>query len=118
MSADHESVAWSEANGWPAPVEGQVVITYAPDERPARGPMNVYFVYDAAWELLYIGQTLNVRRRLRQHRNKNSWWWNTAAHALVIAGNTRDEAAVLEQSAIGAAAPPGNSHHRRPAVVS
>jgi len=98
---------------WPVPIPGEVVVCPMPETRAARGQMNVYFVYDHDWDLLYIGQTGNVRRRLMQHRRADPWWWEDAAFALVMTGNTRDEAATIERSTIEVTNPPGNHHYRR-----
>lgn len=95
-----------------------ITIVYPPDCTPASGSMNVYVVYDGAHGLLYIGQTVDVRRRLRQHRRADPWWWEEAAEVWVIAGKSRDEAASIECAMIEAARPPGNYQHNRRVVVT
>lgn len=37
-------------------------------------PTDVYFMYDADGELLYVGISLCVPVRLEQHRRDKSWW--------------------------------------------
>lgn len=38
----------------------------------------LYRFYDAAGDLLYVGQTINPGRRMEKHRGTNAWWGDVA----------------------------------------
>lgn len=92
---------------------GYVSIETLPDGRPPQGEVNVYIAYGAAGEVLYIGRSTNVRRRLTQHRLCRASWWKDAATVRVIAGLTYDEAVAIEQACIEAGGPRDNVQHNR-----
>lgn len=75
-----------------------------------RGPAWVYRIYDADWQLLYIGVTTNLVMRLAAHGNK--WWGYRIAKTKAQVYRTRSEAAAVEKAAIRAERPRFNVMHR------
>jgi predicted GIY-YIG superfamily endonuclease len=81
------------------------------------GP-GVYYFVGAAGELLYVGKSNNVRRRLRQHADSpgsGSWVdvrYGRAAAVRWQPFSTESEAAAFEADVIVALRPPFNAAHR------
>jgi excinuclease UvrABC nuclease subunit len=47
---------------------------FAPLNEALVGQPYVYYLYDAAERLLYVGSTRHLRRRLGEHRRKQPWY--------------------------------------------
>lgn len=90
----------------------EVVITSMEDDRPPRGNANVYFVWTSLGDLLYVGQSRDVRRRLLQHRAASPWWCY-AATCTVVRDASLDEADLIERNCIESLAPLFNVQHNR-----
>lgn len=58
-----------------------------------------YFVYGTRGVLLYIGQTNNLRRRLREHR-RLAPWWPDALQVLYVGATSREVAVRSERNLI------------------
>lgn len=83
------------------------LVTYRPfhgERVQEQGEVVVYFVYSAEFELLYVGQTNDVRRRLREHR-RLSQWWPLADEVLYAVVGERGAALDAEADMIGDLAP-------------
>lgn len=82
------------------------LVTYRSiSDRPQRiGEIAIYTVYGIGNEVLYVGQTNDIRRRLREHRRLASWWQYVAEVVYVLA-DTRAAALRHERWCIGVAAP-------------
>lgn len=70
-------------------------------------PRNVYIyaLLDADNNLLYVGQSCNVARRVRQHRKLQPWRAEIARHVIVSGPMERIEAQVQERLTIAATQP-------------
>lgn len=67
--------------------------------RLARLPTDVYRVYDAPGRLLYVGSSVNVFQRMREHRLYAAWW-PMAAEGTVTRYENRAIARKVEALAI------------------
>src|SRR5690606_10898520 len=68
-------------------------------ERTQEKPAVVYRAWDGEGRLLYIGCTVDLEQRLRQHR-ETSPWYPYAVTVSSVAYSTRAEAAEAESEAI------------------
>lgn len=75
------------------------------DERPHV----VYRAYDADGHLLYIGCTVNLRRRIHQHLWASPWWRRAVVRVTVEEHPTRAAALDAETRAIVTEHPAHNS---------
>lgn len=60
----------------------------------------IYRAFNAAGELLYVGQTSDMPGRMRNHRSSTPWWGEVDTVACSPAGVTREEAVEAERIAI------------------
>lgn len=67
-------------------------------------------MYDDARDLLYVGVTTDLNRRLREHRRTKPWYWQVA-RVTAAEFATIDEARVAEERAIASERPSRNVHH-------
>lgn len=74
---------------------------------PARRRPVVYRMYDGGENLLYIGCTDALMRRLNQHEGERDWY-DTVASVTVQHFDTKAEALNAESEAIAAESPPHN----------
>ena len=63
------------------------------------GPFGVYHCYDESSNLLYVGRSNNVSRRMKAHRSQ-SGWFNRCASVGIIYCDSLDEAKELEDKSI------------------
>lgn len=75
---------------------------------PARREHYVYWVYDASDVLLYIGCSMNLRRRWSEHRSDHREWINFAARFRVQGPYNYETARRMERDAIDSYEPPFN----------
>lgn len=65
-----------------------------------RRPHWLYRIYDSSGSLLYLGCTVDVERRCKQHRSTKGWWRLVQQVVVegpfdgVIAGTTAEDAAI------------------------
>jgi predicted GIY-YIG superfamily endonuclease len=76
----------------------------------------VYICWDADRRPLYVGQTNNVKRRMKEHSGY-SGWTRAVAFMSVIPAKTRAEAVAIEARQIGKLRPVNNVRHN-PAGVT
>lgn len=82
---------------------------------PADNPTALYRLFDAAWNLLYIGISENLARRLQDHKEKQLWW-PQVAHGTVALYACREDAEEAEDAAIIAEQPRHNVQGARNAA--
>lgn len=76
----------------------------------------VYWLYAEDDSLLYIGSTINVKRRMTQHKSIQPWWPQVAVlKTKTEAYPTVEAARAAETRAIIAERPRHNDSHNRPA---
>jgi predicted GIY-YIG superfamily endonuclease len=73
-------------------------------------PIVVYRFYDAAGDLLYVGQTTNLISRTTWHSSRSPWYSRIASHTITVAA-TRREALAMERDAIRTERPLYNVMH-------
>lgn len=71
----------------------------------------VYVCYAADDEILYIGATCDLERRLADHRYRKPWW-REVVRVQEYPMETLREARERERRAIGSISPPHNTHHK------
>ena len=85
----------------PAPLAGPVEID--PDDKPTL----LYRLFDAEWNLLYIGVAFDLAKRLWEHASAQMWWPEVAHCTAALYGN-REDAEAAEDAAIKAERPKCN----------
>lgn len=75
-------------------------------------PTSLYRFYDADDQLLYVGISLNVFRRMAQHSERKTWW-TAVARSTVEWHPTREAALEAERIAIRDEKPLHNIQHAR-----
>ena len=71
----------------------------AAQRRVSKFPTDVYRVYDADGDLLYVGCSVNALKRMHGHK-QSAKWWNLAASGLILQYENRAMARVEEAAAI------------------
>lgn len=69
---------------------------------------HVYTIWSGTTPV-YVGQTGNVARRLREHA-RGSYWYRNVTHISVVPCESRSEARRVEAHCIGKLRPLGNAH--------
>lgn len=80
--------------------------------RAGNGPTAVYQLFDHRGNLLYVGITNNVQRRMRQH-SKSKEWWGQVNRREVHWCDSRQSAAYREAAVIKTRRPIHNVQHNR-----
>ena len=78
-------------------------------------PHAVYRLYNAERTLLYVGFTLNLRRRMEGHA-RDKWWWPQVAHRTMVWYGSEWDARKAEAEAIDAEKPLHNCHGSLPSA--
>lgn len=76
---------------------------------PARRQHYVYWAYDSSDVLLYIGCSMNLRRRWSEHRSDQREWTKHAARFRLQGPYNYETARRLERAAIDSHEPPFNN---------
>lgn len=77
----------------------------------------VYRLYGHDGELVYVGMTVNIERRLADHE-RGSFWWPHVARTAVVWYDTRPEADAAESEAVAAEKPLYNMRKQAPGPVA
>ena len=77
----------------------------------------IYRVYNAAFELLYVGHTGNLDNRIRCHR-RDRRWWDEAEYVFPEFTPDKDEAVEAERQAIRNERPKYNVQLAGPAMAT
>lgn len=72
---------------------------------------HVYRAFDASGRLLYVGCSVDLEGRLREH-SRSAHWWLFQDRIVAVGYPTREEAAEAEETAIGAEHPRWNMQGR------
>jgi hypothetical protein len=83
-----------------------------PDGAITGGRHVVYWLYDVAGALLYVGMTNNAATRWKQHATSTTWWAEVSEFQ-VRGPFDRARALEVEREAIGRDRPLHNRAHRR-----
>lgn len=73
-------------------------------------PHTVYSLWNSEGECLYVGQTINLRRRLQQHARQAAWW-PTVEYIQPISLTNRIDANSVERALIRSYKPMHNQRH-------
>lgn len=78
---------------------------------PATGPTTiVYSIWNEEGDCLYVGTTINLRRRFQQHARQAAWWAEADRYQPIELSNPID-ARTVERALIRAYQPQHNQRH-------
>lgn len=75
----------------------------------------LYRAYNSDGDLLYVGATIDISKRLRDHRHRGSSWWSEVATVKIEHFATSEELLEAEKFAIMTEGPRDNEVHLKPA---
>lgn len=73
-------------------------------------PVNVYALFNEQGHCVYVGTTINLRRRLQEHARLAAWWPEVSRYQVIPISNHKD-ARTVERALIRAYQPEHNIRH-------
>lgn len=110
----HEMVRGMEECEKCVMIEGYVPVKAKPFAKDLykRKPYEIYYHFDAAGELLYIGISKDAYQRLDSHLRGHSRWFDQIASLRVRKAESLEEARLIEMSEIKRLNPKYNKQHK------